>query len=459
MAAASNLPATIGSRYLPVRLIGKGGMGLVYEVVHAHTGEHLALKVLQGSAGAPAEALERFKREARAPAQIKSDNVVHVSDADVAPELDDAPFLVMELLEGIDLERAASQAKPDAATVVGWLRQIAPALDKAHRLGIIHRDLKPENLFLAAAEGRPPVVKILDFGIAKMAEEGSAATISGQVLGTPKYMAPEQAGRHRQVTPATDLYALGLIAYRLLVGESYHRGAVMSILAEVMHGAAIPPSARDPSLGPAFDAWFLQACHRDPDRRFASASQQIEALAEALGLPASAGDTSHEQPSHLRAGLDAAPAFSVTTTTPRAQPSVQNRRPVIAIGLLLLVVAIAALSYRGSRAFRTDGSATHQMPARPPADPGRSPVELSPFEPRPAHQLRAAATAGPAASGGTSEAATAPPEPSPPAHPRSPGAAARSKPVSGRVAAPIPQPGKVVEAPPVPVRDPFRDQK
>jgi serine/threonine protein kinase len=283
MSAASDLPAKIASRYLPVRLIGKGGMGVVYEVVHAHTGEHLALKVLQGSAGAPAEALDRFKREARAPAQIRSENVVRVSDADVAPELDDAPFIVMELLDGLNLEQAAARSKPDPTTVVGWLRQIAPALDKAHRLGIIHRDLKPENLFLATVDGRPPVVKILDFGIAKMAEEGSAATVSGQVLGTPKYMAPEQAARHPRVTPATDRYALGLITYRLLVGESYHRGAVMSILAEVMHGAPSAPSTRNPSLGPAFDAWFLQACHREPERRFDSAGRSARRGARLAG--------------------------------------------------------------------------------------------------------------------------------------------------------------------------------
>jgi len=285
MTAASKLPATIGSRYVPVRLLGRGGMGVVYEVEHARTGDHLALKVLLSSAGASPEALARFKREARAPAQIKSENVVRVTDADVAPELDGAPFLVMELLEGVDLEQAVTQEKPTKKTVVEWLWQIAPALDKAHRLGIIHRDLKPQNLFLATVEDRPSVLKILDFGIAKMAQEGSAATASGQVLGTPQYMAPEQAARQPHVTSATDRHALGLIAYRLLVGESYYRGDVMSILAELLHGVPSAPSARNPNLGEAFDAWFMKACHREPEQRFASASQQIEALAEALGLP------------------------------------------------------------------------------------------------------------------------------------------------------------------------------
>jgi serine/threonine protein kinase len=413
MTGDSKLPATIASRYLPVRLIGKGGMGVVYEVVHAHTGEHLALKVLQGSAGAPAEALERFKREARAPAQIKSENVVRVSDADVAPELEGAPFLVMELLDGIDLEQAAARSKPDPATIVGWLRQIAPALDKAHRLGIIHRDLKPENLFLATVEDRPPIVKILDFGIAKMAEEGSAATVSGQVLGTPKYMAPEQAARHPRVTPATDRYALGLIAYRLLVGESYYRGAVMSILAEVIHGAPTAPSARNPSLGEAFDAWFMQACHRDPERRFPSASQQVEALAEALGLPAGA-------PTAISGG-----------------PFVQRRtsRGMLAAGVLLLAVAAIAVLRGGS-------------------NPRSTPVELSAaLDPAPAVQPRAVSAApAPAPVPETPPAA-------PEAHASSPEVSARSNPASAKARPHASHPKVVTESPQAPARDPFKDQK
>jgi serine/threonine-protein kinase len=282
------LPAIIASRYRPLRLIATGGMGAVYEVEHIHTGERLALKVIGSGTNVSAETLARFQQEARASARIKSDNVVRVTDADVAPELGGAPFLVMELLEGSDLERAATAAPPAPATVVEWLRQVARAIDKAHSLGIVHRDLKPENLFLT----KPPSgdgashVKILDFGILKMIEEGTGATGSGQILGTPKYMAPEQASPGTPVTPATDRCALGLIAYRLLVGESYYRGGVMVILGQLLHGELQRPSERGARLGAAFDAWFLKACHRDPKRRFASASEQIEALAAALGLPA-----------------------------------------------------------------------------------------------------------------------------------------------------------------------------
>ena len=291
---APQLPSIIASRYVPVRLIAQGGMGAVYEVEHARTGQHLALKVLLLGVGSSAEAIERFKREARASARIKSEHVVRVIDADVAPELEGAPFLVMELLEGMDLERAASASPPSQELVVEWLRQVARAIDKAHHLGIVHRDLKPENLFLTTVEDRPPIVKVLDFGIVKMIEDGTGATGSGAILGTPKYMAPEQATSDGRVTPATDRYALGLVAYRLLTGTSYYHGDVMSILGELLYGSLEPPSKRHPGLGGAFDAWFLRACHRSPAERFTSAAEQIESLSAALGMPKLATEPARE---------------------------------------------------------------------------------------------------------------------------------------------------------------------
>jgi eukaryotic-like serine/threonine-protein kinase len=433
MASASKLPATIGSRYVPLRLLGKGGMGVVYEVEHARTGEHLALKVLISSAGASPEALVRFKREARAPAQIKSENVVRVSDADVAPELDGAPFLVMELLHGMDLEQAAAQSKPDKETAVGWLRQIAPALDKAHRLGIVHRDLKPENLFLATVEGRPPVVKILDFGIAKMTEEGSAATVSGQVLGTPKYMAPEQAARHPRVTPATDRYAIGLIAYRLLVGESYYRGNVMSILAELVHGAPSAPSARTPLLGEAFDVWFMKACHRDPEQRFASTSQQVEALAEALGLPFDPVDRPSNRWSGSARPLDGESGLVATTSSHRSLSQVLNTRRALTLGALLLIAVLVAIFYRPLKLVQPE---TGIAPSRSPTTQAIAPVsELT------------AAVAPPGQSAPEVAAATA-------------SVAASSTPVAVRPRT-VPSRQQITVAQPAkaPARDPFQDQK
>ena len=167
-------------------------MGAVYEVVHANTGEHLALKIMLARTRLAPDLVDRFRREARSATAVKSDHVVRVTDADVAPELDGAPFLVMELLIGKDFERICAERQPSPSEVVDWLRQVARGLDKAHRQEVVHRDLKPENLFLAESDDHPPVVKILDFGIAKMAAEGGHETSEGRILGTPRYMAPSK---------------------------------------------------------------------------------------------------------------------------------------------------------------------------------------------------------------------------------------------------------------------------
>ncbi|MFL5304488.1 MAG: serine/threonine-protein kinase [Polyangia bacterium] len=360
MTTTLHLPPVIASRYVPVRLIAKGGMGAVYEVEHARTGEHLALKVLLSRVGSSPEAVERFKREARAPARIKSEHVVRVTDADVAAELEGAPFLVMELLDGADLEQQAATSPPAPAEVVDWLRQVARTLDKAHGLGIVHRDLKPENLFLAKAENRASIVKILDFGIVKMTEEGTAGTGSGEILGTPKYMSPEQASAKGRITSAADRFSLGLVAYRLLTGHSYYSGGVLNILAELLHTPIEPPSRRHPGreLGAAFDAWFLKACNRDPKARFASASEQIESLSAALGLP----------------GVAMPPAPEPTPE----EASRPGRRAIVTTilvtaGLAVLLLAAAMFTKRpgavGSRAIAPAvvPAETPKVPAIPPA--------------------------------------------------------------------------------------------
>jgi len=259
-------------------------MGIVYEVVHAHTGQHLALKLLTEHLGASAE---RFKREARVASSIQSDHIVRVTDADVAHELHDAPFLVMELLEGGDLDRVTGDKPASPADVIGWLRQVARALDKAHAGGIVHRDLKPANLFLTRREDGSPLVKILDFGIAKMAAETTVLTHSDSFLGTPGFMAPEQTdSKGTPVTFRADLYALGLISFKLLTGRSYWKsGSLAQLLAQILVEATPPPSERGSTLGSAFDAWFLRACDRDPSKRFGSTVEQVEALAVALGFP------------------------------------------------------------------------------------------------------------------------------------------------------------------------------
>jgi serine/threonine protein kinase len=347
MAAKSDVPSAIpkviAGRYRVLRLIARGGMGAVYEVEHTHTGQRHALKVLLARGDVPPELIARFKREARASANIKSEHVVRVTDADVAAELGGAPFLVMELLEGQDLETLAALSRPEPPVVVDWLRQVASALDKAHRLGIVHRDIKPENLFLARSpDDRPAIVKVLDFGIVKMTEDATGITASGEVLGTPQYMAPEQATASTRITAATDRYALGLVAYRLLAGESYYQGDVMHILAQLLHEAMRRPSQLHPELGPAFDAWFARACHRDPEARFPSAGEQIEALAAALSLPVLVR--------HEESGATSSPGYAkppesstMSPTIPFTPPPKQARPLPVGVSIAIAILLVAGL--------------------------------------------------------------------------------------------------------------------
>jgi serine/threonine protein kinase len=287
------IPELIASRYRVIHPIGEGNMGTVYLVEHVYTGEELAMKVLQAHVGANPKLVKRFKREAWLPARIRSDHVVRVIDADISPELGGAPFLVMELLRGADLETYLSrQGKIAPAEVAGIFFQVADALSKAHQLGIVHRDLKPENIYLHEHYDGQVIVKVLDFGISKMTGDGpggieeASLTRTGAVLGTPLYMPPEQAiGDTERIGPPADMWALGLIAFRLLTGQVYWQAQTMAeLLVEILTRPMDTPSKRDPSLSSAFDAWFLRSCDRNPKNRFHSVWDQVKALAESLGI-------------------------------------------------------------------------------------------------------------------------------------------------------------------------------
>jgi serine/threonine-protein kinase len=293
-------------------------MGSVFEVEHLGTGEFAALKLLHARAGLDARAVERFRREARIAVRLKGEHVVRVLDADVADELGGAPFLVMELLAGADLGAVAGNVPQPPALVVEWLRQAARGIDRAHALGVVHRDLKPENLFLTTSDAGAPLVKVLDFGIAKLMKEdllgaherGATPTATGAIFGTPLYMSPEQAVGEA-LGPSSDLWALAMVAYRLLAGEPYWRAASPAhVLAQIVYEPLRPPSACGRDLGDAFDRWFLRSCRRAPGSRWPSAGAQIEALGEALegrrALPPRASDVG-DGPTAPRVPRDAPP--------------------------------------------------------------------------------------------------------------------------------------------------------
>jgi len=298
----------IAGRYRVDRRVGAGGMGEVYLVQHVHTDERLAVKVLLSEVIRDDNALERFRREARTPARIDSEYVVRVTDADAAPELGGAPFLVMEYLRGEDLDCFVEKhGKMSSEEVVTFLGQAARALDKAHALGIVHRDLKPENIFITRREDGSPHIKILDFGIAKFTSGATSdlvnktATSPGQIYGTPLYMSPEQAkGESKTISPQTDIWALGLIANRMLASEDYWDAQTLTaLIAQVVYEPMKKPSEKGFDFGPKYDAWFLRCCDRDPDARFGSAGEAVFRLGQALGVIDESAEYSTGVPSRL----------------------------------------------------------------------------------------------------------------------------------------------------------------
>ncbi len=232
--------AVFAGRYHVVRCIAAGGMGAVYEVIHLETERRRALKVMHPHILQQDDMRERFKLEAKVAAHIESDFIVDVFDAGI-DEPTRMPFLVMELLRGEDLgKRLKRLGKLPPEEVVLHLHQTALALDKTHKASIVHRDLKPANLFLAEREDNPPRIKVLDFGVAKVVAENATGDVT-QSIGTPLYMSPEQFNPKSRLTGASDIYALGMIAYTLLVGVPYwfeegRGGNIFALAAVAVHG-------------------------------------------------------------------------------------------------------------------------------------------------------------------------------------------------------------------------------
>jgi len=287
----------IAGRYRIVRRLARGGMAEVFEVVDTALDRPRALKLTYAHAADDPEARARFELEARIGSRIESAALVEVTDTGVDPD-SDRLFLVMELLAGENLgERLDRLGARPAAEVVEHLAQLGIALGRVHARGVVHRDLTPSNVFLHEPPGEPARIKLLDLGIARRVGPRAAATTG--VTGTPAYMAPEQL-RGRGVGTATDLYALGLLAFTLLVGRTYWTEA--SALDPVgfglvaVQGPPEPASVRARAAGvtlPAgFDDWFARATARVPDQRFPSALAAVAALGAALGvdLPAALQD-------------------------------------------------------------------------------------------------------------------------------------------------------------------------
>jgi serine/threonine-protein kinase len=282
---------TLCDRYRVLELVGRGGMGVVYKVEHAQIGKLLAMKVLAGPLGADATVLARFKREAMLASRLFHPNSVQVFDYGVCQGL---IFLIMEFVHGRDLSRILEAESPlPAERAAKLLIQVCGSLAEAHAIGIVHRDLKPANIMLANTRDGQDFVKVLDFGLAKLraSQELNEVTGGGTLVGTPNYMSPEQIVG-RPVDNRADVYALGAIMFRMLVGKApFGGGNATSIFRRHVEEPVEPPHLRAPELGipQAASAIVLRAMEKDPARRYQRIEDMQAALVDLAGGPAKAG--------------------------------------------------------------------------------------------------------------------------------------------------------------------------
>jgi serine/threonine protein kinase len=345
--------------YEVVEQLSRGGMGAVYKAVHTKLNRVVAIKVLPASRTKDPTAITRFQREMAALGSLNHRNIVAATDAG---EVDGMHYLVMEYVAGLDLStlvrRVGPLAPADACEIV---RQAALGLKEAHDHGIIHRDIKPSNLILSNAgqEFEEPVVKVLDFGLARLAPlhaEVDELTVAGQIMGTLKYMAPEQCASSRDVDVRADIYSLGATLYRLLSGEPPFSAekfdSPLTLIAALGNELPVPLATRRSDLPPKLVAIVERMMAKNPDERFATPDEVIDALtpwsqgADLAGLLMRARDV-EERSAEIQPILagradssDAAIFGSQRATRRRARPRAVS---LMAGALLALVAAILLL--------------------------------------------------------------------------------------------------------------------
>ena len=378
------LGATLTNTYQIIRVIGEGGMGKVYEARHLRLGSRrFAIKVLHAEYARHGDVLSRFQREAEAAAAIAHSHVLEVFD--VARTDDGRPFIVGEYLEGEDfhdyLER---RGKLDLPNSVAIARQICGALRAAHEAGVVHRDMKPENIFVLGNRGivgRPgsPFVKVLDFGISKVKGSGETnLTRTGMIMGTPNYMAPEQA-RGEKVDHRVDIYALGAILYRMVSGKRAFDGSDPgAVITSVLNDEPIRPRALEPSIPESFEVVVQRAMAKDARDRYQSMEEFDRALAafDVVGAtisiappppgvtiaPVSQGDRRADEHARTYAGGMTPPPAAAAVVSPRvierrkdldvleaagrdarlARPTIVVLTPIISAWIIALVVTAAS---------------------------------------------------------------------------------------------------------------------
>lgn len=392
--------ATLGPYELQA-LLGSGGMASVYRALDRNLLRPVAVKVLAPALAADPSDLARFRREAQLIASLRHPNVVQIY---ALGEHQGLLYMVQELLPGptldqqlADLRRRGRRVeRRDALAIV---HDLAAALDAAHAVGVIHRDVKPGNA-IANAQGR---MVLTDFGIARSDADPSLTT-TGIVLGTPYYVAPEQASGSGALTSACDIYALGVVAFELLAGRRpFEADTPAGLLLKHLYEPPPAPSALRPDLPPTIDGTVLRALEKEPAARFPSAGAFAQALAAAWpedvtrGLPVPPV-TIHSQPTRVWAGRPAPPAplaVPSSATAAASYPPARRSRWLLPILGAALIVALAAGALLAARGQGDSPAAIPSPPAASPLAPTAAPSPPPATPPATAEPTAPPATAAP----------------------------------------------------------------
>jgi len=343
------LGTVLGESYRLTRLIGTGGMGSIYEAAHTGAGKRVAVKVMAREMVAYPEALARFRREVKVTSALEHPHIVHVVDFGVTPS--GVPYLVMEYLEGEDLDRRLERDKRVAIdTAVPIVKQVASALAVAHAEGVVHRDLKPGNVFLTRVPQHDVFVKVVDFGISKVLKSSvTKLTVTRAVFGTPEYMAPEQAaGQVDWIDHRSDQWSLACVAWQMLSGQlPFWKPDVQSLLNQVVAGAPNPLSPADAArITPELRQVLDRALSKRREDRFPTINAFARAFEAAADGKAPAPEPKRA-PTPVASAPVAAPAPREASRPARAAPRPSRRLwPWLLLGAVWLVLGALGWTFR-----------------------------------------------------------------------------------------------------------------